>query len=198
MECPKKVLTERQLRRLESKTTTNANELLHEARILFDNGRFARAYALAHLASEELAKAILVAAKVRSVARGETQDWGDFSRRVRDHSGKILQFSALRYFSDPSADHGNARRIWGAARRRSSVFAKNTLKNRSLYAGWNRHRIYAPTDVIPRSLALAMIQDVGRAAELLQRAVEPDRSVDFDVRLWARIFALLPGRSRRG
>jgi AbiV family abortive infection protein len=67
----------------------NAGELIAEARLLHEAKAFPRAFALAHLAREELSKAqMLYAAGIRVLAKHPV-DWKKLQRRLRDHKEKL-------------------------------------------------------------------------------------------------------------
>jgi hypothetical protein len=61
----------------------NASALKEEAELLLNHGRFARAYLLAHLGSEELAKGVLLARVMKALkdAKAPSQTHSDGSCR---------------------------------------------------------------------------------------------------------------------
>ena len=59
-----------------------------EARILFENGSFARCNALALLASEEAGKAFMLQATGARLLMGHPVDWKKLKRRLADHKQK--------------------------------------------------------------------------------------------------------------
>src|SRR5260221_11444530 len=83
-------LTKEQLLIAQIKTVENAAELIEEAVILLDRSRYARAYTLAHLALEELAKGGVWIALSAELARGHQIDWSTVDKRLRDHVRKII------------------------------------------------------------------------------------------------------------
>ena len=70
------------------KVFENAQALVEDAEILFSNHRYARAYALAHLACEELAKLPMLVTAGLELACGRRVDWKKLDKRFRSHSEK--------------------------------------------------------------------------------------------------------------
>lgn len=73
----------------------NARELLTEAELLFEHGKLARTYTLAHLSLEELAKLPILAACGVRLANGESIQWARLDATLRSHEQK-LEGSSLR------------------------------------------------------------------------------------------------------
>jgi len=73
----------------------NSNELLEEANILLKNKRYARAYSLAHLACEELAKIIMITKIAYNISKGENTYWEKFNKRLKNHKEKIKYIFAI-------------------------------------------------------------------------------------------------------
>ena len=73
----------------------NASGLLEDAKLLRQNGRITRAYALAYMACEEAGKlSILIGAATR-IAVGIPTDWKAMRKRFLSHDSKASQFLAL-------------------------------------------------------------------------------------------------------
>ena len=66
-----------------SKILENAQELIEDAELLLRNNRYPRAFALAHLASEELIKYQLLLSVTLELARDHPVDWMEIHRRLR-------------------------------------------------------------------------------------------------------------------
>ena len=69
------------------KALQNANELFDDAKILFDTGRYARAFFLIQIATEELGKYGIMATSSISALHGSL-DWKRFWQRFRGHKNK--------------------------------------------------------------------------------------------------------------
>lgn len=166
---------------------SNARELVNESNLLIKEGRYARSYALAHIACEELSKIPMLVRAGTWVALGLPVDWKKLDKRLRNHQGKLRQVEVLRYAFDLSGvgddnfvaklekgvasltamlDHtsnqgmsreSEARLMKGLSR----VPGLNKLKNLSLYVSYEEqgNRFIQPTDAIRRDLADAMHQD---------------------------------------
>lgn len=73
----------------------NAKGLAEDARLLLDQGRISRAYALGVVAAEELGKILLVAKTAALLALSRPVDWTMFWRNFDDHSHKLFSFVSL-------------------------------------------------------------------------------------------------------
>ena len=75
----------------------NAHELHDESEILEKSGHQARAFALLHMAIEELAKFFILELAGKQVAQKNPPNWARFWKRLRAHDSKIAQ-AHLRIF----------------------------------------------------------------------------------------------------
>jgi AbiV family abortive infection protein len=73
----------------------NASELLEDARLLRQNGRVSRAYALAYMACEEAGKLSILLGAATKIALGIPVDWKATRKRFRSHDSKASQFMGL-------------------------------------------------------------------------------------------------------
>jgi AbiV family abortive infection protein len=123
---------------------SNAKDLLGDAQVLADAGRFPRAFALATLAWEELSKGQLCALTV--VMPEITAE--DFWERFRDHEGKLSRVHMFASFMQaqpvgPVAEH--AKKIMGQSK------STKELKERCLYMNYKRGKILLPSQVTERA-----------------------------------------------
>ncbi len=80
----------------------NSKELLEEARLLFENKRYARCYALDQIAHEELAKLPIIYQEATRSYFKEPHDWKNFHKRLRSHELKNKQnFTFYRMMNRP-------------------------------------------------------------------------------------------------
>ena len=129
----------------------NAAELLAEARLLFEHDRYARACALAHLSSEELAKLPMLAGVGVRVLRGQMIDWKRFEKRLTSHLAKLkvlLHVDLLGKSVDPTK-----RDVQIHNEKLSKIELFNVLKNVTLYAGVNQDGFYKPSALFTKSYA---------------------------------------------
>lgn len=129
----------------------NSAELLDEAELLFQHAKFARAYTLAHLSSEELAKLPILAAAGANLANGKTISWTKLDERLRSHTAKLkglLFVDLLRTGADPTA---KVIQVHKQAMSRVDLF--NALKNASLYAGVYQGDLYRPNGIFTEKIA---------------------------------------------
>jgi AbiV family abortive infection protein len=76
----------------------NAGELLDEPELLLENEHNARAYFLAHIACEEMAKSPMLYRVACELALDLAPDWRKLDRRPRDHQDKIRNVLTMDYF----------------------------------------------------------------------------------------------------
>jgi AbiV family abortive infection protein len=130
----------------------NAEELVNEAGILMERGRFARAFTLAHLACEELAKSPVFFTVAILITQGEQLNWQKVDKRLREHLSKIrgglFVDHMLTPHEDPDADIDIL--LQGL---RAGAREMDRLKNASLYANWRDGRMVKPSEVISEELA---------------------------------------------
>lgn len=69
----------------------NARDLIADAEVLAEHGRYARAYALLHTACEELGKFAMLEIGASGLFRGKPPQWKRFWQRFRSHDSKSAQ-----------------------------------------------------------------------------------------------------------
>jgi AbiV family abortive infection protein len=154
----------------------NARSLADDAQILLNDGRYARAYAIAELGAEELGKLLMLGNVAIFTALGESVDWARFWRRFYDHSPKASNISLLDYMygskftewasGDLEAIKADEAGVDEAARQ-AAIMA--ITKNRALYVDWREGKLLSPDASIPKEWAEQMIKAV---AELVTRMAE--------------------------
>src|ERR1700704_465305 len=123
----------------------NAAELTEEAEILFEREKYARAYALAFTALEEISKSQLAADVFTELISDE-----EFQECFRDHRKKIARMAwatedAKRYLAMPEEDH--------------IAIEEPTFVNRmdAMYVGFKEAKVASPSDVIDRDAARSIV-----------------------------------------
>ena len=134
---------------------SNSRELLEESDTLITtNRRFARAYALAHLACEELARKYQCwLGQAQKVAIGVSVNWKELNRRLRDHMSKLRSVALIDYFLGPYTEKDtDLSRLEEELER---IPAYNDLKNQSLYVSEDRGtgHFQKPSSMITEDLA---------------------------------------------
>lgn len=138
------------------KVLENARELVEEAELLLSNERFARAYSLAHLASEEMAKIPMLVRAATDTLRGLEFDWAKLDRRLRNHSAKIGNVLFVDFFHDPNTENdADIKRLSEDLKRTPDY---NKLKNWSLYTDVIEGATLKPSEVISVDLATAIVK----------------------------------------
>lgn len=159
------MLTEQQVSDGLSRSIANAERLLEDAKLLFENLRFASAVVLATLSIEESGKAELL--KSSPVANRGDQ-WKSWWKRFRDHKFKNrFWISAMMEDQDVN--------IAVALRAKVETFSTDHIhmglldewKQRNTYVDFDDCRFHSPGEnVNPSSFGLALVL-IGAAANLL-------------------------------
>lgn len=142
----------------------NAGELVVEAGILFDHRKFARAFTLAHLSSEELAKLPFLAWVGITLVKGESIDWKKLDKRLRSHRTKLKGLLFVDFLG-MSVDQ-TTKEIKAHPETISRVELFNELKNVSLYASLYQGELCNPNTAITQSLAEQMLTAAKNRFEL--------------------------------
>ncbi|MGG5757929.1 AbiV family abortive infection protein [Bacillus toyonensis] len=129
----------------------NAKELLEESRLLFDNKRYARCYALAQFAHEELAKLPIIYQEATRFFFKEGHDWKTFYKRLRSHESKNKQDFAFYsiMFDMTGTDHS----VFKMNKLKENLKNVNDLKNFSIYADVKNTNFTKPSIEMKKHLA---------------------------------------------
>jgi AbiV family abortive infection protein len=125
----------------------NATNLIAESVILRENGHFARAFALAHLAREELAKGMMLSAAGFKVLFDTPVDWKKLNKRFRNHEEKLILEgvqAAAHVGALGHSTHSNVILKHAAAMARH----RNKLKNTSLYVEIDEGKVSQPAEAV--------------------------------------------------
>lgn len=168
MALPLKTLDE-----LVSALIENAAHLISDAEILFDAKSYARAYALAHFAREEISKcAIIHVAGVRMLA-GVKIDWKKTMRRLRSHTDKLrMEIVQNAVFFAAKSDVQTFRRAMQNAPAMADY--RDKRKNSSLYVGIDEGVVTRPSKEVNEHQA-------SRTIGLAKFALEEERNIWRDI-----------------
>lgn len=114
-----------------TKLMENAQELVEEAEFLLAQNRNARAFALAHLASQEIIKFQMLCSVAVEVARDRPVNWKKIDQLLRDHEVKIRGAVLFDFLREGPQD--GAYQASELAQRMSTSRDLNAKKNYSLY-----------------------------------------------------------------
>lgn len=151
----------------------NAKDLLVEAKLLFDNGFYARAYSLTQLCIEEIGKSTILSRAILDYYFGEKIDFKYFEKLgFRKHQEKTKQslqpeLIAIWMFEKSRGKKTNLRD--SLIEDFNQIDQYNKLKNDSLYVGLNDDSFIFPGEVIKKEMAAELIEK----AELRLAAAEP-------------------------
>jgi AbiV family abortive infection protein len=133
----------------------NANSLIEESKLLLQYGFHARAYTLAHIAREELAKVTMFYASGLRILAGNAVNWSKLHKRLRDHKSKLTSDGLLAVVSTPgAAETLPIEKVLGGSH------IRNEWKNDSLYVALKGDEFKTPSEIIThrkaeRTVALA-------------------------------------------
>jgi len=133
------------------KILENGLELIQDAELLFNNQRYARAYSLSHLATEELMKIPMLNTIEYKLILGIEINWNDIKKKLRDHKSKILGYIVYSYIID--ADIENDADVKRHEKELSKINLYNKLKNDGFYVGLLEDTFCKPSETIDLKLA---------------------------------------------
>jgi AbiV family abortive infection protein len=139
-----------------AKIHENAAELLDEAKILHAHGKFARAYLVAHIAAEELARIPMTVSVGTQLVVGRGPDWKKFYRRTRSHLYKLRMLFSMGIPRPTSDDRDEHFQHWQAVERLAQVHMK--MKDHSFYVEKFDGTFQKPSEVVAEAEASLMIQ----------------------------------------
>lgn len=174
------------------KILENAHELIDDAELLLKKKRFSRAYFLAHLACEEMAKVPMLIGAAVDLLSGRRINWSALHHRLHSHTEKIMGILVLDYFADHESEESPDMEKLKEDLERTKDYKQ--LKERSIYTGLVDDRFQKPSEVIPAELAeniVALARDrlnffealnlpkEGKLAETLESPLFRDLSEQF-------------------
>ena len=138
------------------KVLANASKLVEEAQFLLEGEYYARAYALAHLASEELFKLPMLLRAGASALVGADVDWTKLKKGLTSHRSKLRGILLIDFLHDRDTE-GDA----DVERLRQDLLRiprYNDLKNWSLYTSYIKEEFVEPAELISRTLSSVMVK----------------------------------------
>lgn len=134
----------------------NAQELLSESELLFENKHFARSFTLSHLSKEELSKLPMLVKAGTNIVLGEKNNWVKLHKRMRSHSEKLMGYSFSRFIFGDEEELVNTKEL-------------NKLKNCSLYCGIKDGRFVKPSEIITEEIAAESISTTIKYLEFFEQ-----------------------------
>lgn len=179
------------------KLLRNAESLLAESQLLYAHGFFSRAYTLAHICCEELAKIPMLVGAGLDLANGDEVDWKKLFRRLTAHKEKIEAMHANDYFrSEIRADDSDLKRYEEALETTPHL---NNMKNNSLYAGLVDDVFLEPAEMVAEENARELIAITGdrlgyfRVAEKASLGKIADSKIGKRMRNLAKVYNRVAG-----
>lgn len=135
------------------KILSNASQLIEEAELLLKAGHNARAYTLACLASEELAKIPMLVRASASYLCDIEFDWDELERKLKSHYRKLEGILGIDFlFASAKSDIELLKEDW------DRIPSYNRVKNWSIYVSCVKGEFVEPADVITKPLAAEMVK----------------------------------------
>lgn len=142
------------------KALFNANELLNDARVLLNNGRWARALFLSQIAAEELGKYVIIISAAVNLTRarrlGKDFDskkfWRDFWKRYRFHRAKMSLLVHLEHFFSEEKAHEYLKKI------PEEAHLSEYVKMASLYSDFHEDAFCSPNELITEALSRLTVE----------------------------------------
>lgn len=128
----------------------NAKNLLDEAVILFEHNKFARSFALAHLASEELGKLPIIHNIRLNLKLKRVVDIKDFNKKLGGHQPKLGKIFFFDYINSDN-DLINDSDLKEYEQNMKNIKEHDKNKNTALYSGFLENKPYLPSAVITES-----------------------------------------------
>lgn len=149
-----------------AKLLRNAESLFAESQLLFEHGFYSRAYCLAHLCCEELAKIPMLVGVGLDLVNGEKVDWKKLHRRLTRHQEKINAMHVHDYFqSEIRADDSDVREYEAALKKTPHL---NDMKNNSLYVGLVDNAFREPSEVVTQDDAIEIMNTTDERLKYIQ------------------------------
>jgi AbiV family abortive infection protein len=137
----------------------NAIELLEEAEILFEHKKYARAFTLAHLSSEELSKLPILYRVATQVHFKQKVNWKEVNKDLRNHEGKLRRKMMLSLFANPNHFENKEQFLSSLQEIAELADFFNFLKNASIYAGVDPDKVFnKPSNIVSENLAKRCIK----------------------------------------
>jgi hypothetical protein len=131
----------------------NAESLIQEAALLLQHGFHARAYTLAHIAREELAKVTMLYATGLRMLAGNPVNWTKLHKRLRDHGSKLSSDALQTFVTTPGAAETLPLEVM-----LGGVKVRNEWKNDSLYIVLKDGNFKTPSEIISQKKASRTIE----------------------------------------
>jgi AbiV family abortive infection protein len=147
-----------QLHQLRLSIFDNAESLHKEAKLLYENEMFARAYLLAHFACEELGKIPIIVGAIGQLIQGEDVDWKKVGRRFRNHKEKVISENHHHYVFGIEIDLINDSDLNWLNEQNKKSHIKVENKNRSTYVDVLNGKTLLPHEQVTQEDAKEMIE----------------------------------------
>lgn len=148
----------------------NAETLINDAKLLLENGRYARALSLSILSLEELSK-IPMLMTTATFEKNETESWKKFRNRFYSHNSKVSMSSWMLILANKDAkvddifeEHSHQRLI-------------SYFKEIGFYAGFIGNEIWSPKK-IPKELAVRGVSIAEQRIKAHRKYFEDDITAD--------------------
>ena len=146
-----------QLNQLRLSIFDNAESLHKEAKLLYENKMYARAYLLAHFTCEELGKIPIIVGAISKLIQGEEVAWKKVSRRFRNHKEKVISENHHHYVFGIEIDLLNDSDVKWLEEQNEKSYSKVENKNRSTYVDVVNGKVLLPHEQVSKENAKEII-----------------------------------------
>lgn len=145
----------------------NAVELVQDAEVLYNAGRWSRSLFLSQIATEELGKYMMIVSAVANVTAG-TMDWTAFWQRFRNHKAKFGNVLHLEYLVERDVPAAKYLKKLPSEKKQNDL-----VKMLSLYSDFDGTAFYRPSELINQEVARVVLEVTKQRFEF-QQAFERD------------------------
>jgi len=143
-------LTIKELHLLRLDIFDNAENLQKEAKLLFDNQMFSRAYLLAYFCFEELGKIPIIVGAIAKLQSDEIVDWKKLKKRFYNHTKKISSQNHHYYMFGMENDFQNNSDVEWLKDAENSVLSSFEKKNLATYVDVKDKKFLLPSKEITK------------------------------------------------
>jgi len=150
------------------KALQNATDLLVDAQLLADGGGSPRAYALAHLALEELSKVTMLFRVGSQIQSGAEIDWKHLEKRFRSHKHKFWGSAFSAYVAEDRPAEQGAEELLSDL---STAADHLSLKEAALYVDMTSDGFTSPSERITSDATNALIKRAAAQVEFFRETL---------------------------
>jgi len=148
------LLTKEELLDGAKKSLENAKELIDEGNLLFDNGKYARAFTLSQLSIEEIGKSSLILESILFDKYKSKRQQKLLMKQIVNHKNKTKVAQRIDFLLAMIIEDKEIKKVLinNFAKQSEQIDKINDFKNFSLYVSVIKDKFVKPSEKIPQSL----------------------------------------------